>query len=72
MTDVTEEDLENFEEKTEEEKINTLRTLYRKAAQNDGDHIEDFDLEGEMTVRVLDEDGEEKQIEKTDIKRGEI
>lgn len=65
--EITKEDLQNFDDKTEEEKINTLQTLYRKAAENDGDFIDDLGIEGELTVTVYDDDGEEKQVEKTEI-----
>lgn len=67
VEDITEEDLDNFENKTDEEKANTLETLYRKARENDGGVIEDVDFDGEMTVKVFDEDGKEKQTEKIDI-----
>lgn len=66
--EITKEDLQNFDDKTEEEKIDTLQTLYRKAAENDGDFIDDLGIEGELTVTVYDDDGEEKQVEKTEIK----
>lgn len=62
-------DLKNFEEMSEDEKINTLKRLHRKAAENDGEMIDDMELEGEVTVRVLDEDGDEKQVEKKNITR---
>jgi len=64
---MTDDELNDFENKTDEEKIDALETLYRRAVKNDGDFLEDMDFEGEMTVRVLDENGEEKQIQKQEI-----
>lgn len=63
----TEEDLENFEDKSEEEKIKTIQRLHKKLAESDGTIMEDVPIEGEITVRVLDEDGNEKQVEKEEI-----
>lgn len=67
----TEEDLENFEEKSEEEKIRTIQRLHKKLAESDGTIMEDVDFDGEITARVIDEDGNEKKVVKEDILRGE-
>jgi hypothetical protein len=69
MTDVTEEDFENFDEKTQEEKVETLENLHRKLAEGEdvSGLLQQIDFEGELTVRVLDEDGEEKQVEKQEF-----
>lgn len=64
--ELTKDDFDNFQEKTKEEKMDTLRALHQKL--DDGEDLQgllqEISLEGEMTVRVLDEDGEEKQVEK--------
>jgi len=66
MNDVTKKDFENFDEKTQEEKMNTLENLHEKLA--DGEDVsgllQQIDFEGELTVRVLDDEGEEKHVEK--------
>jgi len=63
----TEEDLENFEEKSEEEKIRTIQRLHKKLAESDGNMMEDMPIEGEITARVIDEDGNEKKVVKEEI-----
>jgi len=64
--DVTEKDFENFDEKTREEKVKVLESLHQKLA--DGEDVsgllQQVDVEGELTVKVLDEDGKEKKVEK--------
>jgi hypothetical protein len=61
-------DFENFEDKTKEEKIETLKKLSEKLSGEElNGFLQQFGFEGEMTVRVLDEDGNEKAFEKTDI-----
>lgn len=71
MTDddrITEKDFENFEDKTKEEKLDTLQKLHTKLSDGDADGLlQKFDFEGEMTVRVIDDDGEEKQVEKSEF-----
>jgi len=67
--DVTKKDFENFDEKTQEEKMETLEKLHQKLA--DGEDVQgllqQLDVEGELTVRVLDEDGEEKHVQKQEF-----
>jgi hypothetical protein len=67
--DVTKEDFENFDEKTQDEKMETLRSLHQKLA--DGEDVQgllqQLDVEGELTVRVLDEEGEEKHVQKQEF-----
>lgn len=70
--DFSEEELENFEEKTEEEKIETIKRLHKKLAERDGDMLEDFNVQGEITARVIDEDGEEKHVQKEEININEV
>jgi hypothetical protein len=67
VEDITDDDLKNFENKTQKEKADTLETLYRKARENAGGVIQEVDFDGQMTVKVFDEDGEEKQTQKVDI-----
>lgn len=63
--EITEDDFENFDEKSKEEKMETLRSLHNKLA--DGEDIQgllqNIDVEGELTVKVFDEDGNKKQVE---------
>ena len=67
--DVTKKDFENFDEKTQEEKMQTLEKLHQKLA--DGEDVQgllqQLDFEGELTVRVLDEEGEEKHVQKQEF-----
>lgn len=64
--DLTKEDFENFDEKTRQEKKDTLESLHQKLA--DGEDVQgllqQLDFEGELTVRVLDDEGEEKHVQK--------
>lgn len=64
--DVTKEDFENFDDKTQDEKRETLARLHNKLAESDDAQglLQELGVEYEVTVRVLDEDGEEKQVEK--------
>jgi len=67
---MTEEDdmIENFDEKTQEEKLNTLRRLHKKMDDDEFNGlIQQLDIEGELTVTVYDEDGNEKQKEKEEF-----
>lgn len=62
------EDIENFDEKTQEEKINTLKRLHDKLDDETlGGLIQELGIEGEVTVRVFDEDGDKKQVEKEEF-----
>lgn len=74
MTDdnISSEDFENFEDKSKEEKMETLQKLHRKLADGDDTSglLQEVGLEGELTVRVLDDGGEEKQVEKKEFKTG--
>jgi len=66
--DVTKEDFENFDEKTQDEKIQTLEKLHQKLDGEDASGLlQQLDFEGELTVRVLDEDDEEKQVQKQEF-----
>lgn len=64
--ELTPEDFENFDEKSKEDKIETLQRLHKKL--EDGDDLsgllQDVGVEGELTVRVMDDNGDEKQVEK--------
>lgn len=54
-------DLENFEEKTKEEKIETLKRLHDKLDAEDlGGILQEVGVEGELNVTVYDEDGDVK------------
>lgn len=66
---VSEDDFEDFEKKTEEEKKETLRRLYDKIQDADDPDglLQRLGLSGEVTVRVLDEEGDEKQVEKKEF-----
>lgn len=69
MTDdetISEKDFENFEDKPREEQVETLRRLQNKLSDEEGlsGLVQQLGLEGEVTVRVLDEDGKEKKVEK--------
>lgn len=66
-------DFENFDEKDKEEKIEKLRELHNKLAQGDEPSglLQDVDVEGEITARVISEDGEEKAKETTELKTGQ-
>lgn len=67
--EITEDDFENFDGKSKEEKMETLRSLHNKLA--DGDDVQgllqNIDVEGELTVKVFDEDGNKKQVEKQEF-----
>lgn len=67
--DLTEKDFKNFDEKTQEEKLDTVQRLHEKLA--DGEDVQglfqNIDVEGELTVKVFDEDGEEKHVEKQEF-----
>jgi len=66
-------DFENFDEKNKEEKIQKLRELHNKLAQGDEPSglLQDVDVEGRLTAKVISEDGEEKAKESTEFKIGE-
>lgn len=59
------EEFENFEDKTKEEKIETLRKISEKI--NDGEVpsglLQELDFEGKVTATVYDEDNNVKQVE---------
>jgi len=63
-------DFENFDKKTREEKKETLQKLQKKL--EDGEDVsglfQNVDLEGELTVKVLDGDGGEKHVETQEFK----
>lgn len=66
-------DFENFDEKDKEEKMKKLRQLHDKLAQGDEPSglLQDVDVEGRLTAKVISEDGEEKAKETTEFKIGE-
>jgi len=65
---MTEDVIENFDEKTQEEKLNTLKRLHEKMDDEEfNGFIQQLDIEGELTVTVYDEDGNEKQKEKEEF-----
>jgi len=65
---MTEDVIENFDEKTQEEKLNTLKRLHEKMDDEEFNGlIQQLDIEGELTVTVYDEDGNEKQKEKEEF-----
>lgn len=57
-----EDDLQEFDELPKEEKIEVLRSLAEELDVHPG-NLEDVGIQGEFTIRVLDEDGEEKRVE---------
>jgi len=67
--DLTAEDFKNFDEKAQEKKQETLQRLHQKLA--DGEDVsglfQQLDVEGELTVKVLNENGEEKHVEKQEF-----
>lgn len=68
--EITEDDFENFEEKTKEEKMETLQRLHQKIENGEdvSGLLQNVDMEGELTVRVLDDEGSEKQVESQEFK----
>jgi len=66
---MTEEDdnFKDFGELSKEEKKDLLRRLSEQLGVEPG-NIEEFGVEGEVTLRVLDEDGEEKTVETESFK----
>lgn len=61
-------EIENFDEKTQEEKINTLKRLHNKLDDETlSGLLQELDVEGEVTVTVYDEDGNKKQTEKEEF-----
>jgi len=69
--DLTPKDFENFDEKTKEEKMETLGRLQKKieAGEDVSGLLQQVPLEGELTVKVLDDDGNEKQVEKKQLEK---
>lgn len=67
--ELTSEDFEDFDEKSKEEKIETLEKLHRKLADGEGIEglLQEVSIQGEITARVLDEEGNEKQVEKKEF-----
>lgn len=72
---MTEDDInfENFEEKNKEEKMEKLRELHNKLARGDEPSglLQEIDVEGRLTAKVISEDGEEKAKETTEFEIGE-
>jgi|AKVG01.1.fsa_nt_gi hypothetical protein len=69
---MTEEDIDfdNFEEKPKKDKIELLEKLHNKLEDGDTPSglLQDVNMEGEITARVIDEDGNEKQVESQEFK----
>lgn len=55
-------DDKEFSDLSKEEKMDLLERLADQLDVEPG-NFEDFGVEGELTVRVLDDDGEEKTVE---------
>jgi len=62
------EEFKNFEEKSKDEKIEMLQRLNEKLVE-DGSNgfLQEIGVEGEMTIKVFDDEGNEKQTVKEDI-----
>jgi hypothetical protein len=61
-----------FDDQTDEEKLETLERLKKKIMSGDSGGLDgNFDVEGEMTVRVIDEDGNETHKQKESFEGGE-
>lgn len=65
MTD--DDDIREFGSLSKEEKKELLQRLTEDLS-GEGGNIDNFGIEGEVTVRVLDDDGEEKTVETESFK----
>lgn len=61
------EELREFGNLSKEEKMDLLRRLSDQLDVEPG-NVDDFGFQGEVQVRVLDEDGEEKTVETESFK----
>jgi len=66
-TMVEEDDLREFDDLTKKEKKDMLRRLVEDLDEAPGT-LENFGVQGEVQVRVLDEDGGEKTVETESFK----
>lgn len=64
---MVDDDVKSFGELSKEEKLDLLKRLSDQLGV-DPEGLDRFGIEGEVTIRVLDEDGDEKTVETESFK----